>query len=218
MSGSFRHLVRVSVPATAWTPILAGSAGLLVVTTWARLTAHDHPLTATRPAILACVSGLAFAFEDPAAATTAPCPVPLRVRCASWVAVPLIVVSSIWCVSVVVAPLAGREIQLLAAETSALAALAAAVALVALRRGARRPGLVAGPLLFGLMLLSARLETRPLLPYDVAAHASADAVERAVTRSGLVTAFAAVTIFAATADPVSRRRRRVAGISQRAAS
>jgi hypothetical protein len=206
---SFGNLVRSTAPALSWAPILVGSATLLAIAVWALLTGADHPLTALRLGTIVCVAGSAFAFDDPAANTTAPYPVSLRLRCASRAAIPATLGTATWLAAVALAPLTGHDVRVLATEALALAALAIAAALLALRTGSPRPGLIVGPLLFGFVLLSARLGSYAILPYDVAAQGTARPLETALAHLALIVVLAGLASLLATKDPVRQRRRSV---------
>lgn len=211
MNSAFWPVVRATVPAVAWRPVLAGSVALFFIAVWTRLVETDQPLNPMRFAALACVSGAAFTLEDPASPTPEPYPVPLRVRCAGRALLGLTPAAVAWTTSALVAPLRTSEIHLLTVEIVALAALATTTTLVALRCGAQRPGLVAGPVVFALVLLSARLGSHGLLPYDVALHADTSPLRNAITRCVFITTLAAITSTVATIDPARQRRPRAAG-------
>ncbi len=199
-------LTHATARSIVWQPILAGSAALIAVASWSRLTGADHPLTQLRVGALACVSGVAFVFDDASSVTAAPYPVALRARCASRAVLGLALAAAGWSIAAVIAPLSARDARLLATETIALAGLALAASLVALRRGSRRPGAVAGPMVFGLMLVSTRLGRYAVLPFDVATQVDSNPLARAAVRSLLITSLAVIAAIAATTDPATRRR------------
>ena len=73
-------ITRSITSAITWVPILAGSATMLAIAAWARLTQPDHADTGARLGTILLVTGLAFASEVSAANTTSACPVAFRRR------------------------------------------------------------------------------------------------------------------------------------------
>jgi len=198
-------VTRSAVPTVIWAPILVGSAAVLSIAAWTRFTEPAHAGTGARLGTILLVTGLAFAIEDSAANTTAASPVPLRTRCFTRAALPVSLCTAAWLTAVALAPLSAQDNQVLGAELLALCFIGAGTGFTALRLGLARPGLIVGPVLFGLVILSSRLGHYPILPSDLASLDDPRVIERAYTRLALIAAVAGVAIAAATRDPIRRR-------------
>jgi hypothetical protein len=153
-------LVRPTVRAVTWAPVLGGTTAGIAVMVAAVLLEDDlgAPTLANlvRLAAVCTAVGAAFLLDDPAARTIRTVPVPLMVRTFVRVAVALPVLGGGWAVAAVVAdrdsdglPLAG-----LALEAAAIGAVTLAVAAARLYAGDGSDN-PAGPLAAGAVLVIA---------------------------------------------------------------
>lgn len=199
MMTEFASVTRAAIPAVTWTPIVTACAATSTIAIWTRVDAPDHPLAALRLGTLLLAIGLAFAIEDPATEVTAPSPVTFRVRCLARTLAPIAVSSIVWLAAVAAVPISGHDRYVLAADYVAMGLIAAAVA--AVRLGNDRPGLVAGPAVFALVLASSRLA---ILPGDLQIPDGASAVGPARIRLIVIAAIAGAVLIGTTRDPARR--------------
>lgn len=201
MISTLPALARAAIPAVTWTPILAACVSTTALAVWTQIDRPDHPIPFLRLGTLLLAIGLAFAIEDPAANVTAPSPVTFRMRCLARCLGPIAATTIVWFAAVVSAPISAQQGQILAADHLALSIIAAAVAVTAVRLGSNRPGLVAGPTIFALVLASSRLA---ILPGDLDVPDDVSRVHPATVRSALIATLAGVVLFGSTADPARR--------------
>ena len=201
MISTLPALTRAAIPAVTWAPILAACASTTALAVWTRVDQPDHPVAALRLGALLLAIGLAFAVEDPAADVTAPSPVPFRMRCLARFVGPIVATTFVWLTAVVAAPIGAEQRQVLAADHLTVALIAAAVAVTAVRLGSTRPGLVAGPTIFALVLASSRLA---ILPGDLDVPDDVSPVQPAIVRSALIATIAGLALAGSTRDPARR--------------
>jgi hypothetical protein len=153
-------LVRPTVRAVSWAPVLGGSAAGIALMMISVLLEDDLAVsdlaTLLRLAAVCTAVGAAFLLDDPATRTIRAVPVPLMVRTVVRVVVALPVLGGGWAVAAVLAgaqrdslPLAG-----LALEAAAVSAVALAVAAARLHAGDGSDA-PAGPLAAGVVLVAA---------------------------------------------------------------